>query len=648
MKAIYRLKELIIQDKVIPFIGAGFSVPSGLPGWNTLINNLIKKSRSTNFESALNYLEKDNFNIDIIDISTVLKTVYSENETLEYFKDTLDDYRLAPNAYHEFLSNGIFKTIITTNWDKLIEKAFHNSSLPVNIICDDKSVPSYDTNKAYQVIKIHGTIESIDTLVYNSLHYNNFWERRKVLESLLLTLFSTKHILFLGYGFGDLNIDMLFDKLHNNISNIKQEHFALVYDTKGTQYWKRYNITPILSLDFDSSLNNYEDSTLKSLAEITSTTKSYYTSNKERSELINSELEQLILSSPPRPTIYMRGSLGWLSNPVPVKDDPIYGSNIQDLIERQMTELITKLLKSNQFAKVKCILHYDAVPLLKKYTKSQLERRYKELIKNISEFKNSIEIAYTNVPSFSNLMIIDEHSIISGYQTDTKGIQKIVINRDKNEIRNNIKIFDSDFNELSKPIDTVLNDLKKQIELLKTDTENQIQNLCSAISFAIENHNMHKQTREDKTAPYYIHILRVIERLREHDSNIENNILIAAALHDVVEDCNIDLNEIESKWNLIVKDLVNEMSNPENLSLDEYIEKIKGASKNAKLIRLADRLDNLVDLVNFNLQKFGNHSSVDYIQQSEKIIHIIENEINSPLIEKYYEILKKAKNLYDL
>lgn len=88
------------------------------------------------------------------------------------------------------------------------------------------------------------------------------------------------------------------------------------------------------------------------------------------------------------------------------------------------------------------------------------------------------------------------------------------------------------------------------------DTNTQ---LSYAIAFAIEMHNKFHQTREDKITPYYVHILRVVERLQKAGINDEH-ILMAAALHDVVEDCKITYEEISNNFGEIVSSYVEEVT----------------------------------------------------------------------------------------
>lgn len=80
----------------------------------------------------------------------------------------------------------------------------------------------------------------------------------------------------------------------------------------------------------------------------------------------------------------------------------------------------------------------------------------------------------------------------------------------------------------------------------------------------------------------------------------DQNVLMAALLHDTVEDTETTYDELESNFGPIVSKIVAECSDDKNLPKMErkrlQIEHAKHASYEAKLVKLADKLYNLRDL----------------------------------------------------
>lgn len=80
----------------------------------------------------------------------------------------------------------------------------------------------------------------------------------------------------------------------------------------------------------------------------------------------------------------------------------------------------------------------------------------------------------------------------------------------------------------------------------------------------------------------------------------DQTVLMAALLHDIVEDTDTSFDEIEENFGKAVRDIVAEVTDDRSLSQAErkraQIEHVKHASREAKLIKLADKLYNLRDM----------------------------------------------------
>lgn len=120
-----------------------------------------------------------------------------------------------------------------------------------------------------------------------------------------------------------------------------------------------------------------------------------------------------------------------------------------------------------------------------------------------------------------------------------------------------------------------------------------------AASFAAEAHK--KQTRKDaNSTPYINHPLRVAELLIDSGVTDEATI-IAALLHDTIEDTNVTVDELIIYFGTEVADLVLECSDDKSLSKSMrkklQIEHTPFISDKAKLIKIADKIDNMTDIL---------------------------------------------------
>ncbi|MDC0934880.1 HD domain-containing protein [Pirellulales bacterium] len=110
------------------------------------------------------------------------------------------------------------------------------------------------------------------------------------------------------------------------------------------------------------------------------------------------------------------------------------------------------------------------------------------------------------------------------------------------------------------------------------------------------------QQRKYSGLPYIVHPARVAGRTMVHPS-ADEEMAAAAFLHDVVEDTLCTLDQIESEFGSRVTELVDELTNPATLTdvprseqTSRQIEHLVNASRDAKVIKLLDRIDNIRDL----------------------------------------------------
>lgn len=94
--------------------------------------------------------------------------------------------------------------------------------------------------------------------------------------------------------------------------------------------------------------------------------------------------------------------------------------------------------------------------------------------------------------------------------------------------------------------------------------------------------------------------LGVAHILTSEGNITDPNVILAAILHDTVEDTDTSLDEIEKEFGKTVRNIVEEVTDDKSLPKLErkrlQIEHAKDSSFQAKLVKLADKLYNLRDL----------------------------------------------------
>lgn len=125
--------------------------------------------------------------------------------------------------------------------------------------------------------------------------------------------------------------------------------------------------------------------------------------------------------------------------------------------------------------------------------------------------------------------------------------------------------------------------------------------ILRAAAFARRAHE--GQRRKYTARPYIEHPARVAGRVAAHPRATEA-MVAAAFLHDVVEDTPHTLDEIEAEFGPVVSRLVGELTNPSKGSKaprkarkQADLVHLATVSREAKIIKLLDRIDNLRDMM---------------------------------------------------
>lgn len=110
--------------------------------------------------------------------------------------------------------------IITTNYDTILENIFQDFSVMIG----QSNLLLSNSFNIFEIYKIHGSVNSPDSIVITENDYINFQSKLKYLSAKLLTLFVEHPIIFIGYGLGDTNIRNLFIEISDCLNNQQIEN----------------------------------------------------------------------------------------------------------------------------------------------------------------------------------------------------------------------------------------------------------------------------------------------------------------------------------------------------------------------------------------------------------------------------------------
>ncbi|WP_457558248.1 HD domain-containing protein [Candidatus Harpocratesius sp.] len=167
-----------------------------------------------------------------------------------------------------------------------------------------------------------------------------------------------------------------------------------------------------------------------------------------------------------------------------------------------------------------------------------------------------------------------------------------------------------------------------------------------AIEFAADAHR--GQKRKIGGEPFILHPIAVAALLADYYN--DKNLIIAAILHDVVEDTQVTLEEISREFGKVVADIVSDVSEPnKSLSWQErkqryYNRLITTASISAIRLSAADKYHNLDDMTSWWKKQGGSiftffHAEKDEIIANYKRLFKFYEKKRIPWINKLWKML---------
>ncbi|KAI9140533.1 hypothetical protein BKA69DRAFT_1022938, partial [Paraphysoderma sedebokerense] len=146
--------------------------------------------------------------------------------------------------------------------------------------------------------------------------------------------------------------------------------------------------------------------------------------------------------------------------------------------------------------------------------------------------------------------------------------------------------------------------------------------LTKAINFAAIKHRKQKRKDSDET-PYITHPIGVCNILSSEAGVTDVKVLMTAILHDTVEDTDTSFEELTEYFGKDVSDLVGEVTDDKALpkeqrKLNQVLSAPKKSSR-AKLVKLADKLYNLRDIVRCPPQGWTTQRIQEYFIWAKKV-----------------------------
>ncbi len=161
--------------------------------------------------------------------------------------------------------------------------------------------------------------------------------------------------------------------------------------------------------------------------------------------------------------------------------------------------------------------------------------------------------------------------------------------------------------------------------------------LLEAASFAARAHQ--GQLRKDRRTPYVSHVFRVCLVVRDLFGFDDPRMLMAALLHDTIEDTTTDFDQIARRHGPEVAQWVTYLTKDNRLPFDEreraYVAGLRSAPWPVQACKLADVVDNTLDMAAFPRDRQLNH-----LKNSERYYEALR-DMPAPELQRPLAVVKQ-------
>ena len=206
-----RLREAYREQRLTPFLGAGFSTPLRLPMWKELMGWM---GDSLGFDPQLFELHGLPWQLaGYFEMEHPQGLLWFIEKMTESFHAPDVDERRRRSSQHQALARCDFRTIYTTNFEHHVEEALRDAGKKAMALARLEDFMCPVVPGACQVVKFHGDLACPETVILTEKHYFDRFRLEAAPDQRLRSDLLSNVFLFLGYSLSDVNIRYIWYRM---------------------------------------------------------------------------------------------------------------------------------------------------------------------------------------------------------------------------------------------------------------------------------------------------------------------------------------------------------------------------------------------------------------------------------------------------
>jgi SIR2-like domain/CHAT domain len=218
------------EGRCVLFCGSGLSAWAKLPTWKKLLQDIITElGEEMPDDSDLGELNR------LLDAGKLLEIADHCREALgQRYHNILSEQLRGETGDipepHKIIVQLPFSAVVTTNYDKLLERSYANQSswpkTPTHLDVDMLGPLLFDGS--FFILKAHGDIDRPESMVLTTRDYQQIIHANPAFNAIFSAILLTKAILFIGYSLNDPDFRLLFDRQLTVFRGNIPERYALM------------------------------------------------------------------------------------------------------------------------------------------------------------------------------------------------------------------------------------------------------------------------------------------------------------------------------------------------------------------------------------------------------------------------------------
>lgn len=239
-----------ISNRVVPFVGAGFSknadIPDGIvmSDWNELGKKVAAELPDYQFDG------------NAIDAFSYYEALYSRSKLVELLMRELHIGEIIPGETFESFCNLFNGIICTTNWDTLLEDCMTLMRKPFSTVVTEDRL-SVDPQLNCKILKLHGDFNHPNKMVITENDYDMYLNRNPLFSTYVSNLFISNTMLLIGYSLDDNDFRSIWKVINSRLGTMAQPAYALLVNPSQELIY-RFQRRNIRVINLPSTAKNYK------------------------------------------------------------------------------------------------------------------------------------------------------------------------------------------------------------------------------------------------------------------------------------------------------------------------------------------------------------------------------------------------------